>query len=89
MARITVQEKKDFHILLDKSLSKLDSEKNIKKVHWSELSIRKLQKMLVVESCELDVALCDNNYSDILSECDDIINFAMFIKHNIMLMDEI
>ena len=39
--------------------------------------------MLDVEVKELDVAIGCNNEEAVCSECDDIINFAMFIKHNI------
>jgi len=79
--RITEIERKELHELLDISLEKLNTPKNIKKVHWSKLSILQLQKMLMVESFELDLAVC-NNYG-IESECDDIINIALFIKHNL------
>lgn len=83
MARVTDKERKEFHELLDFAIRKLDQPKNVKKKHWSELAIPCLQKMLSVENAELDLAVNHGNIYDILSECDDLINFAMFIKHNI------
>jgi len=83
LAEITKEEREGFHDLLDVSIIKLLSEKNIKKVHWSKLELNLLRKMLKVEVFELDVAFECNNEEAACSECDDIINFAMFIKDNI------
>lgn len=83
MARVTDRENRDFHRMLDTSIMKLGSDKNINKAHWSLHSSELLKKMLAVEVLELDVAIECNNDDAILLECDDIINFAMFIKHNI------
>lgn len=88
MARITDKEREEFHELLDFSLRKLDSEKNVKKVHWNNLTLPCLQKMLSIESVELDLAVNHGSLKSILDECDDIINFAMFIKHNIYINKE-
>lgn len=83
MPRLTDEERLEFYCLLDEALEKLDSPKNSKKVHWSKMSISVLQKLLKVECAELDVAVNHLGVDDINTECDDIINFAMFIKHNI------
>lgn len=83
MARITEKERSEMHTLLDMCLNKLDSEKNIKKVHWSKLTFIQLQKMEMIESHELDLAVHNKNGNQILSECKDIINFVLFIMHNL------
>lgn len=84
MARISDDEKREFHQLLDNSLEKLDTGKNSKKVHWNKLSLQQLNKMLMIEAHELDLEVINKDLMGVLSECDDIINFAMFIKHNIL-----
>ncbi len=83
MARITEEEKREFHVLLDESISKLGTDKNINKKHWSSLSLEQLNKLLMIESHELDFAVMHGTTEDINSECDDIINYALFIKHNL------
>lgn len=83
MARITSVEISEFHKLLDGSIRKLNSKKNSEKKHWRFLSIKILSKMLKVELYELDVAIECNDEKAVCSECDDIINYATFIKHNI------
>lgn len=83
MARITEKEVCEFHELLDVSIKKLLSDKNVKKRHWSELSFNELQKMGMIEAHELELAVLQRDPKSIISECDDIINFAMFLKHKI------
>ena len=43
MARITDEERKRFHQIVDDSLDKLNHPKNIDKVHWCNLSIPKIE----------------------------------------------
>lgn len=81
MARVTPKERLEFHMLVDIAIAKLENPKNKDKGHWSTKSILVLQKMLMVEAFELDLAIAMN--SGIEDECDDIINFALFIKHNL------
>lgn len=83
MARLTPQEIKEFHALLDLSINKLESDKNSKKTHWSNLSIKTLHKMIVVEVAELDLSLDNKDDSEIESELKDIINLSIFAMHNL------
>lgn len=83
MARITDKERKEFHELLDFSIRKLDSPKNANKNHWSELSFNELQKMGMIEAHELELAVLQRDPKAMIDECDDIINFALFLKHKI------
>ena len=81
--RITDEERQDFHDLLDVAINKLESEKNRKKCHWYDLDLPMLRDMILIESMELNYAVNHGLAVDINTECDDIINIAMFIKHNL------
>lgn len=83
MSRVTIEEKQDFHHLLDLSLQKLETPKNVKKGHWNTLSPVVLMKMIKTETCELDTALEIGNPDMIDSELDDIINLALMYKDNL------
>ena len=85
MTRITDKERQEFHLLLDVALMKLDTDKNSKKCHWSELLFTQLNKMIGIESRELDLATHNKNVGEIDSELDDILNLTLFYKHNLML----
>ena len=88
MSRITEEERKRFHKILDDSIDKLNSSKNSKKIHWKHFSIFYLRKRGRQERQELKEAL-EENISDImiLSECYDNINFALMIADNISRKD--
>jgi len=83
MSRITEKERKEFHCLLDLALLKLDSDKNKDKCHWSKLSLTQLQKMIAIESKELDLATHNMDVKEMNTELDDIIILAIFKKHNL------
>ncbi len=84
MNRITDNEKKRFHKILDDSIDKLNSPKNSKKIHWKHFSIFYLRKRGREEKQELKEAL-EQNLTDpeILSECYDNINFGLMIADNL------
>lgn len=83
MSRVTDEEKKDFHHLLNISMEKLETPKNVKKSHWNTLSPIVLMKMIKTETCELDTALEIGNPEQIDKELDDIINLALMFKDNL------
>lgn len=83
MARVTEKEKEEFHTLLDISIIKLDSDKNKDKPHWIDLDLHELKDMLLIEVQELNYAVNHGVGKDINTELDDIINIAMFAKHNL------
>lgn len=84
MARITEEEKARFHEILDDSIEKLNSHKNVSKSHWKHLSINFLKKRKLEEKEELKEALeKDFGDNEIKSECYDIINFGLFIVDNL------
>jgi hypothetical protein len=78
MSRITQKETERLHTVLDLTLSKLNSSKNINKPHWSTLSLEHIQKMITVENGELDVAILDNDQAGKLTELKDILLYALF-----------
>ena len=55
MARITNEERKRFHKIIDDSIDKLNIPKNANKIHWSKIEIPKLQKYINVENAELEL----------------------------------
>jgi phosphoribosyl-ATP pyrophosphohydrolase len=67
------------------AIEKSENEKNIDKEHFNNIPISHLQKYLMIESHELDLAVLQDDNQEILSECKDIINFAMFIMHKVVL----
>ena len=84
MARITDEERKRFHKILDDSIDKLNSPKNSKKIHWKHFSIFYLRKRGREEKQELKEAFEKKmSNSEILSECYDNINFALMIADNL------
>ncbi len=84
MPKITEEERQRFHKILDNSIDKLNSEKNIKKVHWKHCSIKYLIHRKIEEKKELKEALI-KDFGDIKikSECYDNINFNLFIIDNL------
>jgi hypothetical protein len=84
MPKITEEERQRFHQILDDSIDKLNSEKNIKKVHWKHCSIQYLKNRKIQEKKELREALI-KKFGDIKikSECYDNINFNLFIIDNL------
>jgi len=78
--RITPEERKRFHKILDDSIDKMNSPKNARKVHWSLLSNEELQKMINIENAELDLAVCLNRYIE--TENFDLINYNMMMVDN-------
>lgn len=85
MNRITDAERKRFHKILDDSIDKLNSPKNENKIHWSKLSIPKLQKYINIENAELECAVFDHSHFRPIIECEgfDIINYTLFMIDNI------
>ena len=85
MARITDEDRRRFHKIVDDSLNKLNNEKNINKTHWKHLTIPKLQKYINVENAELDCAVVDFPYylGNVENEGFDIINYTLFLIDNI------
>ena len=78
--RITSEERKRFHKILDDSIDKMNSPKNAGKVHWSLLNNEELQKMINIENAELDLAVCLNRYIE--TENFDLINYNMMMVDN-------
>jgi len=78
--RITPEERKRFHKILDDSIDKMNSPKNAGKGHWSLLSNEELQKMINIENAELDLAVCLNRYIE--TENFDLINYNMMMVDN-------
>jgi len=85
MSRITEAERKRFHKILDDSIDKLNSSKNIDKEHWSNLPIPILQKSINVENAELELVVnCHpDKETDIIDEGYDIINYSLFLIDNL------
>ncbi len=85
MARITDEERKRFHKIIDDSIDKLDNPKNVNKGHWSHVGIPKLQKCINVENAELDCAMVEFPYylEKLEDEGFDIINYTLFLIDNI------
>ena len=85
MQRVTEAERKRFHKIVDDSIDKLESPKNVDKEHWSKLSIPKLQKYINVENAELECAVFDHCHFRPIIECEgfDIINYSLFLIDNI------
>ena len=81
MSRITEAERKRFHKILDDSIDKMNSSKNAGKTHWEKISSFILQKMIAVESNELDLAIVAN--LDIETENFDLINLNMMMVDNL------
>jgi len=81
MSRVTDEERNRFHKILDDSIDKMDSPKNVEKCHWSSIFNFELQKMIAIESAELDLAVLSNG--DIETENFDLINL------NIMMVDNL
>lgn len=82
MPRITEDERKRFHALLDQSIDKMNRPKNANKSHWWQLNTEYLFKMLAIEVAELDCAIVFSKQDGIAEECMDVINFAMMIFDN-------
>ena len=83
MSRITAEERKRFHNYLDEAIDKLNSPKNIKKEHWSNLSTHTLFDLFKNENYELDDAIDFESNENIIDECYDNINFPLFIIDNL------
>ena len=83
MARLTEAEKANFHAFLEMAIIKAGNKKNIDKEHFNNIPVEHLQKYLMIESHELDLAVLKGDVDEIMSECEDIINFAMFIMHKV------
>ena len=85
MSRITDEERKRFHKIIDDSIDKLNNDKNINKEHWSKMSIPRIQKHINVENAELDCAMLGFPYyqEHIQDEGFDIINYTLFLIDNI------
>ena len=85
MNRITEAERKRFHKIVDDSIDKLNSPKNSTKIHWSKMSIPKLQKSINVENAELECSMVDYPYylGGIENEIFDIINYSLFMSDNL------
>lgn len=81
MNRITEAERKRFHKILDDSIDKLNSHKNMSKVHWSSECLEGIQKMITIENAELDLAIYENY--DIETENYDLINLNMMMVDNL------
>ena len=85
MARITDDERKRFHKILDDSIDKLNTPKNANKGHWKDITIPKLQKCINVENAELDCSMVGFPYylNKVEDEGYDIINYTLFLIDNI------
>ena len=85
MARITDKERKRFHKIVDDSIDKLNSEKNLYKTHWSKIGIPKLQAYINIENAELVCAMVDYPlyFNNVENEVKDIINYSLFLIDNI------
>ena len=85
MSRVTEAERIRFHKILDDSIDKLNSPKNVAKGHWKWISISVLQKMINVENAELDLALSSfsRSPSELETENYDLINLNMMMVDNI------
>ena len=91
MNRITEAERIRFHSILDDSIDKLNSPKNIDKEHWKYQDITDLCLRQKQECDELEMAVF--NYFQIFngksvqenieSECYDNINFPLMIIDNL------
>ena len=65
------------------ALKKLGREKNIAKIHWVNHNHKYLLTRLWEEYNELDEAVVNGFPSEeIIDECYDIINFALFVADN-------
>lgn len=82
--RITEAERKRFHKILDDSIDKMNSPKNMNKEHWEDIPIPSLQKMINVENAELDLAISiPFDPEGIETENYDLINLNMMMVDNI------
>ena len=84
MRLVTEQENQEFHLLLDTCIDKMNNDKNRYKPHWNTVSLTELKLMIMIESHELVLATHRMDLDEMNSELDDIINLAMFMKHNIL-----
>lgn len=80
MNRITPEERKRFHKILDDSIDKMDSPKNAGKEHWSGMLNEELQKMINIENAELELAVYIGK--NIETENFDLINLNMMMVDN-------
>ena len=90
MPRIKDEEKERLLAIASKAIEKCNSEKNRKKGHWSGVSNAYLLHRLREEVAEIGKAeieysfdRCTMKREEFLSECYDVINFALFIADNL------
>ena len=89
MSRITEEERKKFHDILDTCLDKLETPKNAMKPHWSKETVQHHRDEIMVESHELNSAVNktglnnEDKIKSIKSECKDLVNRSMFIIWNL------
>ena len=81
MNRVTPEERKRFHKILDDSIDKMNNPKNSGKEHWSTISEPKLQKLINIENAELEYAVSFSE--EIESENFDLINLNMMMVDNL------
>lgn len=82
MPRITKEERQFFHLIVDRAIDKMNLPKNAKKLHWSEMSNDELSALEEVEVKELRHAVSFSTPSNVISECFDVINYALMIADN-------
>ena len=83
MTRLTIREKIRFFRIFRGALKKLERKKNASKDHWRTANHKYLLTRLWEEYNELDEAVINEHSSeDIIDECYDIINFALFVADN-------
>lgn len=82
MPRISDETRERLHEIVDKAIDKMNAPKNENKENWRCLENKELSMLLEAEVKELCHAVEYPHHASILSECFDVINFALMIADN-------
>lgn len=79
LQRLKTEEIQRFYSYLEDALEKLESDKNVNKPHWDTMSREEIMSLLEIEVKELAHTVQYGRDVDIVNECKDVINLALFM----------